>query len=872
MERYESLGPVGEGSYGSVLKCRHRESGRLVAIKKFIDSDDDKTVKKIALREIKLLRQLHHDNLVNLLEVWKRRRRWYLVFEFVDRTLLDELEQNSSGLDLHTCRQYLFQILRAANFCHQQNVIHRDIKPENILVSQGGVVKLCDFGFARTIASSSEGGVYTDYVATRWYRAPELLVGDIKYGKPVDVWALGCVLMEMLTGQALFPGDSDLDQIYHIVKCFGNLTAHHQELFYRNPIFSGVKLPECSKTVPLQQRFPRIPPTALDLAQDCLEMDPKRRAQCSDLLEHLLFTQDSFNIRFLDELNTEIQKDHREKSSFPKIPKTPMQERENGDDKNCRSKDKKEPEEMEEKVYHEKMEKTKGRQPAKLSTTIHNTTEPFMSKQPKTCSNKGVYHTEQYLMKAGKPAGSEFENLRSIYICSSDSSDTTKKSVSLKKKSSVAAKPKHEQDITQDPRKDYLHKSKDLNYSNLDSGNTTMPFGESSKSETNKEFVRSLSNISSKVPKLSKMSVNDRQILNSSSKTVLESDSSVIPTNPPSSNEYTARTLLEITKPGRASLASKFQSEKLEADVKQETCECPKAQPKNQRRTHADSSIIQPSHNDCSFSPSRTAVDLSKQSFVTVPEPGTAHAPSALPQVISHSKVPKTTCTAKDSSKDKGPTEDRDIKNGHRYLKLNPMTEIPRKPCLSSHVLDRNPEISKPYFTCPQSNIITAEERNTSTPGPDENLPVEKELGVSAKLIQEDSALSVPISLKANAPMNKTSKPSERSAKGKWNNASQEFQFDSKALTLSYHYPNPTMAQSVSDHMMSSVKNPIPIFTPDAKKQNSKLEGNVTNMSTDLVVSLDHKALTRSLILHDTDSKENMFDYTVLGSCTPSAP
>uniref|UniRef100_A0A3B3YBY8 Cyclin-dependent kinase-like 2 n=1 Tax=Poecilia mexicana TaxID=48701 RepID=A0A3B3YBY8_9TELE len=216
MERYESLGPVGEGSYGTVLKCRHRHSGRLVAIKKFLDLDDDETVKKIALREIKLLRQLRHDNLVNLLEVWKRRRRWYLVFEFVDRTLLDELQQCSSGLDFNTCRQYLFQILRAVNFCHQQDVVHRDIKPENILISQEGVVKLCDFGFARTIASPSEGVVYTDYVATRWYRAPELLVGDIKYGKPVDVWALGCVLIEMLTAHPLFPGDSDLDQIYHI--------------------------------------------------------------------------------------------------------------------------------------------------------------------------------------------------------------------------------------------------------------------------------------------------------------------------------------------------------------------------------------------------------------------------------------------------------------------------------------------------------------------------------------------------------------------------------------------------------------------------------------------------------------------------------
>uniref|UniRef100_A0A8C9ZY34 Cyclin-dependent kinase-like 2 n=1 Tax=Sander lucioperca TaxID=283035 RepID=A0A8C9ZY34_SANLU len=221
MERYESLGLVGEGSYGTVLKCRHRDSGRLVAIKKFMDSDDDKTVKKIALREIKLLRQLRHDNLVNLLEVWKRRRRWYLVFEFVERTLLEDLEQNPSGLDLNTSRQYLYQILRAAAFCHQQHIIHRDIKPENILISQGGVVKMCDFGFARTMTSPAEGGVYTDYVATRWYRAPELLVGDTKYGKPVDVWAVGCLLLEMLTGQPLFPGDSDLDQIYHIVRYFG---------------------------------------------------------------------------------------------------------------------------------------------------------------------------------------------------------------------------------------------------------------------------------------------------------------------------------------------------------------------------------------------------------------------------------------------------------------------------------------------------------------------------------------------------------------------------------------------------------------------------------------------------------------------------
>ena len=98
-------------------------------------------------------------------------------------------------------------------------IIHRDIKPENILVSKLGVIKLCDFGFARMMAA--QGEIYTDYVATRWYRAPELLVGDPSYGKQVDIWAIGCLYAEMLTGDPIFPGDSDIDQIYHITKCFG---------------------------------------------------------------------------------------------------------------------------------------------------------------------------------------------------------------------------------------------------------------------------------------------------------------------------------------------------------------------------------------------------------------------------------------------------------------------------------------------------------------------------------------------------------------------------------------------------------------------------------------------------------------------------
>ncbi|CAC5385312.1 CDKL [Mytilus coruscus] len=326
MEKYENLGLVGEGSYGMVLKCRHKETGQLVAIKKFLESEDDKMVKKIALREVRMLKQLRHDHLVNLIEVFRRKKRLYLVFEFVDHTVLDELEKCPNGLDENTVRRILWQVLKGVEFCHVHNIIHRDVKPENILVSKSGVVKLCDFGFARTLAQPGES--YTDYVATRWYRAPELLVGDTKYGKAVDIWAIGCLLSEMLTGEPLFPGDSDIDQLYHIVKCFGNLTPRHKEVFLRNPLFVGMRIPEVKETVPLEKKFNRISSFALDLMKQSLRLDPDDRPTCTQLLKHEFFQKDGFITRIQHDLK---QKVHRETHNNPLI-KTSSSEKEDGDD------------------------------------------------------------------------------------------------------------------------------------------------------------------------------------------------------------------------------------------------------------------------------------------------------------------------------------------------------------------------------------------------------------------------------------------------------------------------------------------------------------------------------------------------------------
>ncbi|KHN87429.1 Cyclin-dependent kinase-like 1 [Toxocara canis] len=169
MDKYEKLGKIGEGSYGVVFKCRNKETGQLVAIKKFVETEDDPAIKKIALREIRMLKQLKHPNLVNLIEVFKRNRKLHLVFEHCDRTVLHDLEKYPKGCPEALTKKTIYQLLQAVQFCHSHNCIHRDVKPENILLTRNDVVKLADFGFARIINAND---LYTDYVATRWYRSP----------------------------------------------------------------------------------------------------------------------------------------------------------------------------------------------------------------------------------------------------------------------------------------------------------------------------------------------------------------------------------------------------------------------------------------------------------------------------------------------------------------------------------------------------------------------------------------------------------------------------------------------------------------------------------------------------------------------------
>ncbi|XP_047484148.1 protein kinase shaggy-like [Penaeus chinensis] len=210
-------------------------------------------------------------------------------------------------------QQSLMQCIQTAAL--NKIIIHRDIKPENVLVSRLGVVKLCDFGFARLLAGPGES--CTDYVATRWYRAPELLVGDTKYGREVDVWASGCLLSEMLTGEPLFPGESDIDQLFHIIQTLGDLmpvgtlgelSTPHRQLVERNPMLAGLRLPAAAST-PLSASFPNWSSRAHAFVSACLCLEPVSRPSAQELLNHEFFTHDGFPETFLPVLRQKVQQE-----------------------------------------------------------------------------------------------------------------------------------------------------------------------------------------------------------------------------------------------------------------------------------------------------------------------------------------------------------------------------------------------------------------------------------------------------------------------------------------------------------------------------------------------------------------------------------
>jgi cyclin-dependent kinase-like len=285
--KYEVIGIVGRGAYGVVYKCKNKETGEFVALKKFKEIEDD-LVKKTMMRELKVLQMLKHDNIVEYKEAFKTKGDLFLVFEYVDKNLLELLQEHPRGLDPLVIKKIIYQLCKAIKYLHDMNIVHRDIKPENLLIDSNLKLKLCDFGFSRTIKKNNDR--LTDYVATRWYRSPELLITSGYYGSEVDYWAIGCIMGELADGDPLFPGDNELDQLAVIQKVLGKLPDHQQELFYNNPNFKGRKLPDVSKPETLEKRYlGKLSKQAINFMKALINPDPKYRLKGDAVFNHSFF-------------------------------------------------------------------------------------------------------------------------------------------------------------------------------------------------------------------------------------------------------------------------------------------------------------------------------------------------------------------------------------------------------------------------------------------------------------------------------------------------------------------------------------------------------------------------------------------------------
>ena len=306
----EVLRTVGEGAYGVVMRCRDRVSGEIVAVKEFkINSADPdvEEVRRTSTREVTVLRALSHPNIVAYLGDFYAGEKLYVAMEYLPRTLLEILDDtNGAGLPSGDVRLYVHQLCDAVAFMHAAGYVYRDIKPENLLVDDSKRLKLCDFGFARRIDVADARGnsrgkdPLTDYVATRWYRAPELLLGQpyagadgattrTGYGQPVDMWAVGCLMGELTDGEPLFPGDSDVDQLRLLQRCLGRLTPGQMMAFSLNPNNAGVTFDDLRDAEPegLDARYAgKMSTLELDFCGRLLTMNPKERITGEECLRH----------------------------------------------------------------------------------------------------------------------------------------------------------------------------------------------------------------------------------------------------------------------------------------------------------------------------------------------------------------------------------------------------------------------------------------------------------------------------------------------------------------------------------------------------------------------------------------------------------
>ena len=279
LDKYEILQKMGRGAYGIVWKSKEKSTGRIVALKKVFDAFQNATDAQRTYREVMYLQQLNnHENIIKLYSIIqaKNHKDLYLVFEIME----SDVHVVIRGRLLKAVhKQYImYQLMKSLKYLHSADLIHRDLKPSNMLINSDCLMKLADFGLARSIAEENgEAPLVSDYIATRWYRAPEILFGSQKYSKSVDMWSSGCIFAEILLEKVLFPGKSSLNQIELIIELIGRPSENDLLKMNSDLAWTIMQNIKTRKRKSVSKMFAAFPSDAVDLLRKLLAFNPEKR-------------------------------------------------------------------------------------------------------------------------------------------------------------------------------------------------------------------------------------------------------------------------------------------------------------------------------------------------------------------------------------------------------------------------------------------------------------------------------------------------------------------------------------------------------------------------------------------------------------------
>ncbi|XP_075982599.1 cyclin-dependent kinase 20 [Anticarsia gemmatalis] len=284
---YSVVGRIGEGAHGLVFKAKHIPTGREVALKKILIKNLEDGIPVNVMREIKALQLLRCKYIIKLHDMFPRGMSLVLVLEYMSSGLWDMLHHNQQELTLPIVKSYAEMLLKGTRYMHAHYVMHRDLKPANLLINHEGILKIADLGLARLYWPDG-GRPYSHQVATRWYRAPELLYGARYYSEKVDLWAVGCIIAELITKQPLFAGESDIEQLAIVLQHLGTPSEESWPGHTDLPDFHKITFPESTPT-PWPELLPGVEPDAVHLVKSFILYDSKKRISAKEALTHPWF-------------------------------------------------------------------------------------------------------------------------------------------------------------------------------------------------------------------------------------------------------------------------------------------------------------------------------------------------------------------------------------------------------------------------------------------------------------------------------------------------------------------------------------------------------------------------------------------------------